>query len=155
MQPDRARARQGQILPLFAGSLLVIILIVGLVIDGGNVFLQQRDSQNGADIGAMAGTKRLADYYVKGTAYTPTNNVYTAIATRMTENNCGASSACTWTANYVGPRTGAGFLDLGPVAATDPNPPTSRARPPWASGSTSTARRGPTCSASSASRHGT
>ncbi len=124
MQPDRARARQGQILPLFAGSLLVIILIVGLVIDGGNVFLQQRDSQNGADIGAMAGTKRLADYYVKGTAYTPTNNVYTAIATRMTENNCGASSACTWTAKYVGPRTGAGFLDLGPVAATDPNPPT-------------------------------
>jgi Flp pilus assembly protein TadG len=124
MQAVRARA-QGQILPLFAGALLVLILVVGLVIDGGNVFLQQRDSQNGADIGAMAGTKRLADYYVKGTAYTVADNVFTAITTRMTENNCpGTPSNCTWTAKYVGPRTGAGFMDLGPVTAGDTAPPT-------------------------------
>jgi Flp pilus assembly protein TadG len=123
MHAIRARAQQGQILPLFAGALLVLILVVGLVIDGGNVFLQQRDSQNSADVGAMAGTKRLADYYVKGTAYTVADNVYSAISTRMAENNCAVASSCTWTARYVGPRTGAAFVDLGPVSAGDTAPP--------------------------------
>lgn len=122
---DGPRPARGQILPLFAGALLVIILVVGLVIDGGNVFLQQRGGQNGADIGAMAGTKRLADYYVKGTAFTASDNAYTAVSTRMTENDCpGGTSSCTWTARYVGPRTGATFMDLGPVTATDTVPPT-------------------------------
>ena len=89
MQPDRARARRGRSCRCSPAALLVIILIVGLVIDGGNVFLQQRDSQNCADIGAMAGTKRLADYYVARARPTRrTDNVYTAIATRMGQNNC-------------------------------------------------------------------
>ena len=37
----------------------------------------------------------------------------------MTQNNCsgGVGSICSWTARYVGPRTGATFQDLGPVAA--------------------------------------
>ena len=56
------RRSEGQILAMFAGGAILLILITGLVIDGGNVFLQRRDSQNSADIGAMAGTKRLADY---------------------------------------------------------------------------------------------
>ncbi|MBA2720203.1 MAG: hypothetical protein H0U52_13335 [Chloroflexi bacterium] len=125
MNTARVRSAPGQILPLFAGSLLVLILVVGLVIDGGNVFLQRRDAQNGADIGAMAGTKRLADYYVKGSAFTAGNNVYSAVSTRMTENNCaGGTSGCTWAARYVGPRTGASFVDLGPVSAGDTAPPT-------------------------------
>ena len=119
------RSEEGQILPIFAGALLVIILVVGLVIDGGNVFVQRRDSQNSADIAAMAGTKRLADYYVSNKVYTVADNVYTAISTKMDENNCPATGTiCSWTAHYVGPRTGATFMDLGLVAATDTNPPT-------------------------------
>jgi Flp pilus assembly protein TadG len=124
MNRARRSRKEGQILALFAGGLVVIILVVGLAIDAGNVFLQRRDSQNGSDIGAMAGTKRLADYYVQGTAFTGTNNVYTSVATRMTENNCaGGTSNCQWTARYVGPRTGASFMDLGPVTPTDAAPP--------------------------------
>ncbi len=124
MNLGRRTRKEGQILALFAGSLVVIILVVGLAIDAGNAFLQQRDSQNGSDIGAMAGTKRLADYYVSGMAFSGTNNVYTAVATRMTENNCaGGTSNCQWTARYVGPRTGATFMDLGPVTPTDTAPP--------------------------------
>ena len=121
---------QGQILALFAISLVVLILLTGLVIDGGNVFLQRRDSQNSADLGAMAGAKRLADYYVlptgtAGKAFTGTDNVYTIIETRMGQNDCasGVGSDCSWTARYVGPRSGATFADLGPVTAFDTAPP--------------------------------
>ena len=103
------RSEDGQILALFAGAAVVLILITGLVIDGGNVFLQRRDSQNSADIGSMAGAKRLADYYVlptgtAGKAFTPTNNVYTIIATRMGQNDCptGNGSTCSWTVRTPG-----------------------------------------------------
>ena len=122
---SQERHEDGQILAIFAGALILLILVSGLVIDGGNVFLTRRDSQNSADIGSLSGTKRLADYYVKNQAYTATDNVYTAIATRMAQNNCSAAvgSICSWTARYVGPRTGSGFQDLGPVASTDTAPP--------------------------------
>ncbi len=124
------RRSEGQILALFAGGAVLLILITGLVIDGGNVFLQRRDSQNSADISALAGTKRLADYYVlptgtAGKAFTATDNVYTAIDTRMGQNDCpsGAGSICSWTARYVGQRAGANFIDLGPVTVADVAPP--------------------------------
>ena len=124
------RRSEGQILAMFAGGAILLILITGLVIDGGNVFLQRRDSQNSADIGAMAGTKRLADYYVlptgsAGKAFTGSDNVYTKIATRMGQNDCpsGVGSDCSWTARYVGVRTGSSFVDLGPVTAADAGPP--------------------------------
>ena len=124
------RPEEGQILALFAGAAVLLILFTGLVIDGGNVFLHRRDSQNSADLGAMAGTKRLADYYVlptgtAGKAFTSTNNIYTIIETRMGQNDCptGNGSNCSWTARYVGPRSGSGFVDLGPVSALDTAPP--------------------------------
>jgi hypothetical protein len=117
--------QDGQILAVFAGALVLLLLISGLVIDGGNAFLTRRDSQNSADLGAMAGTKRLADYYVKTQAFNGSDNVYNAIATRMVQNDCasGAGSICSWTARYVGPRTGSTFQDLGPVGASDTAPP--------------------------------
>jgi len=124
------RRSEGQILAMFAGGAILLILITGLVIDGGNVFLQRRDSQNSADIGAMAGTKRLADYYVlptgsAGKAFTGTDNVYTKIATRMGQNDCSSAvgSDCSWTARYVGVRSGSSFVDLGAVTAADAGPP--------------------------------
>lgn len=127
---SRRRGRsEGQILALFAGGLVALILVTGLVIDGGNVFLQRRDAQNAADIGAMAGTKRIADFYAKpagspGKAFAAGDNAYSHILTRMGQNDCTAGVACTWSARYVGPRTGATFVDLGPVNAGDGSPPT-------------------------------
>ena len=142
----RRSGKSGQILALFAGSLVVIILVVGLAIDAGNVFLQRRDSQNGSDIGAMAGTKRLADYYVSGVAFTG-RNVYTSISTRMTENNCaGGTSNCQWSAHYVGHEPARPSWTR-PVAAGDTAPPSSGVRRRSVSRWTSTAHRGPSSSA--------
>ena len=107
----------GQILVVFAAGLVLLFMVAGLVIDGGTAFLNRRDGQNAADIAAMAGTKRLADQQrgVIGPS------VYDTIRSSMTANGC--TTACDWTAAYVGPRVGAIFSDLGPVG------PEARRRP--------------------------
>jgi putative Flp pilus-assembly TadE/G-like protein len=48
-------AQQGQIIVLFALSLVAVIGMVGLVIDGGGAFAQRRDEQNVADFASVAG----------------------------------------------------------------------------------------------------
>ncbi len=59
--PPEARPR-GQILALFALSMVVIILAVALVIDGGNALLQRRASQNASDFAALAGARIIATW---------------------------------------------------------------------------------------------
>jgi Flp pilus assembly protein TadG len=50
---------RGQILVLFALSLVAIVAMVGLVLDGGSAFAQRREQQNAADIAALAATNDL------------------------------------------------------------------------------------------------
>lgn len=54
-RPSREAAR-GQILVIVAMSMIAVIAMVGLVIDGGFAWGRQRHSQNGADAIAKAGT---------------------------------------------------------------------------------------------------
>jgi len=56
------RSGSGQMIVLFAGALTAIILIVGLVIDGGNAFAQRRGVQNSSDFGALAGARIVAEW---------------------------------------------------------------------------------------------
>jgi len=59
---DDARGGEaGQVLVLVAAGMLGIIAIAALVIEGGNLFAQQRISQNGADASANAGTIVIAE----------------------------------------------------------------------------------------------
>ncbi len=53
------RPDQGQILVLFAGGLIAILLIGALVVDLGMVFMQRRQEQNAADPGALAAARYL------------------------------------------------------------------------------------------------
>lgn len=72
MAPQRPHGTQrfgdarGQSLAVFAVVLLAMMSMVGLIIDGGNAFAQQRLAQNGADAAAEAGAvvlaQRLAGY---------------------------------------------------------------------------------------------
>src|SRR5690348_8390640 len=55
-----SRRSRGQTIVIFALALTALIGMVGLVIDGGNAFAQQRKTQNGADAAAEAGATELA-----------------------------------------------------------------------------------------------
>ena len=62
----RSGREPGQILALFALSATVIVLAVGLVIDGGVALSQRRSSQNTSDFAAMAGA-RIVSHWIDET----------------------------------------------------------------------------------------
>ena len=51
----RRRAQRGQVVVVFALAGFAMILMVGLVLDGGSTFGQRRVQQNAADLAALAG----------------------------------------------------------------------------------------------------
>ncbi|MDD3927232.1 MAG: Tad domain-containing protein, partial [bacterium] len=67
--------RRGQSLALLSVSMIVIILLVGVVLDAGNIFWQYRQLRNFSDAAALAGAVELpqsaaaresaAEYYSK------------------------------------------------------------------------------------------
>ncbi len=64
--PDRRRLRvgaAGQILPIFALSLTVLVSMGGLAIDAGGVYAQRRTQQVASDLAALAGAN---DYLING-----------------------------------------------------------------------------------------
>ncbi len=58
----------GQILVIVAIGLVAIVAMVGLIIDGGYAWGQQRDTQNGTDASAHAGAIELVKHMAAGTA---------------------------------------------------------------------------------------
>ena len=63
---DARKSQRGQALVLFAISLVAILAMAGLVLDGGDAFRQRRDEQNAADLAAMAGGYAYLDDLVAG-----------------------------------------------------------------------------------------
>ncbi len=57
---QRHDPEHGQTIVLFALGLVAVIAMVGLLIDGGNAYAQQRGTQNGADAAAEAGASAIA-----------------------------------------------------------------------------------------------
>jgi Flp pilus assembly protein TadG len=55
MQAATRRNERGQVLVLFALGAFAMILMVGLVLDGGSTYAQRRVQQNAADLAALAG----------------------------------------------------------------------------------------------------
>ena len=80
------RTERGQILALFALSATVLVLAIGLVIDGGNALNERRMSQNTSDFAALAGARIIAQW-IGGDATNGTDaNVKAAITTTATAN---------------------------------------------------------------------
>jgi Flp pilus assembly protein TadG len=56
LAPQRQSA---QVVVLFALALIAMLAMVGVAVDGGNLYLQRRTGQNAADAAALAGTRAL------------------------------------------------------------------------------------------------
>ncbi len=116
--PRGGSDERGQILVIVAGGLLALLVFLGLVIDGGNAFLNRRDAQNTADIASLAGTRLIATFYTEPTQPNRTRSaVYQEIDRSVTVNGCtpSGSTPCTWEAWFVGPGAG-GPVDLAAVS---------------------------------------
>jgi Putative Flp pilus-assembly TadE/G-like len=112
---DRLGER-GQVLAIVAGGITALLLLSGLVLDGGIAFFNRRDAQNIADVAALAGTRIVHDHYTDSSAENDqASDVYAAIQTSMDHNGCSSTGAvpCTWIANWVYPNTAYGAT--GPV----------------------------------------
>ncbi len=60
MKTNRASRRDnesGQVLPFVAMLLIVLLAMLALVLDGGNLYMHRRSMQNAADAGALAGAR--------------------------------------------------------------------------------------------------
>ena len=65
MSERRAGAGEGQILVIFALSIIALLGIAGLALDGGSTFAQRRDQQSASDLAALGAAN---DYLVNGNA---------------------------------------------------------------------------------------
>jgi Putative Flp pilus-assembly TadE/G-like len=76
----------GQVLVLFAITLAVLLLVVGLAIDGGNGLMQRRNAQNTADFAALAGARVVAEWIDHDTVNGTDANVKSAIINTVAAN---------------------------------------------------------------------
>ena len=90
----RTHDERGQILVIVAGSLLVIIALVGLVIDGGFAWGQQRATQNAADAASEAGALQLAENVAGVSPAKTDTDVRAAVNASGQANGIGNPNAC-------------------------------------------------------------
>jgi hypothetical protein len=113
--PHRRERQSGQALPLFAGGLVAFLVGTGFVLDAGLAFVSRRDSQNAADLAALAGTHVIAEYHLSDRTNGTGSDVFDAIDRAVRDNGClpDAADPCTWAANYVRPASG---YDTAPIS---------------------------------------
>jgi len=116
MLPSRSRDTQrGQILVIVAGGVITLLMLAGLVLDGGIAFLNKRDGQNAADTAAMAASRLIAEDQTDAAISYQSSVIYSGIDATVDANGCdGAGTPCTWEANYVDKW----YADLGDVTNT-------------------------------------
>jgi Flp pilus assembly protein TadG len=86
---SKRRAGSGQILVVFALSMMVIIGMVGLAVDGGSTFAQRRDQQTAADLAALAGAN---DYLLSQNSGQSIDRARTVAASNNFTNGSGSTT---------------------------------------------------------------
>jgi Flp pilus assembly protein TadG len=107
-------SERGQILVIVAGGAITLLLIMGLVLDGGVALFNRRDAQNTSDVMAMAGTKYVADTQQNKTR--ADISTWAALTRSAAANDCVATGPvpCTWQA-WFQQKSATGPVDLSPV----------------------------------------
>ena len=122
-QPSGRRGAEGQILVIAAGAMVAVVVMVGLVIDGGALYAQQRLAQNGSDAISTAATLVIAENLGSATNIRYQKDVYKAANDIAVKDGLAG-----WTAVYTDDKG----VPLDPVVnVTDaplltPIPPTAR-----------------------------
>jgi hypothetical protein len=93
MKRSSDRSERGQIVVLFAGGLIAIILGVGLIVDVGFAWAQQRNTQNGADAASRAGALVLAQHQADSSNPKTGTDVWNAITATAAQNGMGVADA--------------------------------------------------------------
>lgn len=90
MQERPREARKGQVIVIFAMSLVAVIGMVALVIEGGNAYAEQRGTQNGADAAANAGAVVLGQSLGPDGVLTTDGSVALAVGNVAVANRLGS-----------------------------------------------------------------
>jgi Flp pilus assembly protein TadG len=100
---QRRRGQRGQALVIFAGGLIAIVAGVGLIIDVGYAWGEQRNTQNGADAAARAGAIVLAQQQADPSTSKTGLDVWNAIQTTASRNDIQIDTAfyTDWRGNDV------------------------------------------------------
>ena len=133
-----AQGGRGQLLVLFTLAISAILLLVGLVTDGGYALAQRRGSQNASDFAALAGARIVAMWVGGDTTNGTDANVQAAITNSIQANGGTAISF----GSTIGPvyitTTGApnGFVGAGtiPTGTTGVSVASSRSWTPFFAG---------------------
>ena len=135
---DRTSER-GQILVIVAGGAITLLLLMGLVLDGGVALFNRRDAQNTSDVMALAGTKFVADVQ-QGKSHVDAS-AWAALTRSAAANDCVLNGPipCSWQAWFVGAGNATGPIDIpgGPLT------PSTVGVPATAEGVRVTVRRQP------------
>lgn len=115
------RSERGQVLIIVGVGLLAMIGLVGLVIDAGHAWGQQRDSQNASDAASEAGAVLMAENLPFLAAGEPVANqnadVAAAVTAAILANNVELEEA--WYTDFFGNRVGgAPLIGTGPLAGS-------------------------------------
>ncbi len=84
------RREPAQVIALFAISLVAMLAMVGVAVDGGTLYLQRRTAQNSVDAAALAGARALQ----QATA-SPTIQISAEICKYVLANNFGVTPSAT------------------------------------------------------------
>lgn len=97
--PSGRRGAEGQILVIAAGAMVAVVVMVGLVIDGGALYAQQRLAQNGSDAISTAATLVIAENLGSPTNIRFQRHVYAAAQAIAIKDGLAG-----WTAVYTDDR---------------------------------------------------
>lgn len=88
----RERDERGATIVLLALTLVALMAVAGLAVDGGAAYSDRRQAQNAADAAALAGAGALNTYWYDATP--DAADIWSAVTAKMTENKMNGTISC-------------------------------------------------------------